>query len=66
MAEQEPPGDENPNSRRAVLIGFIIVLLLVCGGLYLISALRNMSHLQDCVMQGRSNCSPIDAPAAGH
>jgi hypothetical protein len=62
MAEQEPQGDDSPNSRRSVLIGFIIVLLLVFGGLYLISALRNMSHLQDCLMQGRSNCSPIDAP----
>jgi hypothetical protein len=60
MKPGEPQGSEDSYSPRAVLIGLIVVLLLVCGGLYLVYALRDASNLQDCVMQGRSNCSPID------
>jgi len=33
------------------------VLLLVFGGLLLFYALRDTSNLQDCVMQGRTNCT---------
>ncbi len=51
------------NSRRAALIGLLICLLLVLGGLFLVYQLRKMSNLQDCVMQGRTNCSPIDGEA---
>jgi hypothetical protein len=56
----EPPhkGDENSNSPRAVLIGLVVVLALVFGCLYLVYALRDASRMQDCVMQGRSNCAP--------
>jgi len=48
-------------SRRAVLIGLVVVLLLVFGCLYLVYALRDASKLQDCVMQGRSNCAPVES-----
>jgi hypothetical protein len=51
---------EDSNSQRAALIGLLICLLLVLGGLFLVHELRKMSSIQDCVMQGRSNCSPVD------
>jgi len=28
-------------------------------GLFLIHVLRDMSSVQDCAMQGRTNCAPI-------
>jgi hypothetical protein len=49
-------------SPRAVLIGLTVALILVLGGLYLVYALRDQSNLQDCVMQGRSNCAPQESP----
>ena len=44
-------------SPRAVLLALAVLLILVFGGLYLFYALRDTSNLQDCVMQGRTNCS---------
>ena len=55
--------EEDANSQRAALIGLLICLLLVLGGLFLVHELRKMSNIQDCVMQGRTNCSPIDGEA---
>jgi hypothetical protein len=51
---------EDSASQRGALIGLLICLLLVLGGLYLVHELRKMSNIQDCVMQGRTNCSPVD------
>jgi hypothetical protein len=52
--------EQDSNSQRGALIGLLICLLLVLGGLLLVHELRKMSNIQDCVMQGRSNCSPLD------
>jgi hypothetical protein len=59
--EQAPRRTEDSHSPRSGLIGLIVVLCLVLGGLFLVYELRNMSRLQDCVMQGRTNCSPADS-----
>jgi len=66
MAEQEPPGEEDSYSPRTALLGLAIVLLLVFGCLYLYYTLRDMSQRQDCLMQGRTNCAPIESPAPGN
>jgi hypothetical protein len=65
MSGQDPHGNPDSYPPRAVLIALGFVLLLVLGGLFLFYALRDRANLQDCVMQGRSNCSPVDStPAA--
>jgi hypothetical protein len=51
---------EDLRRQRAALIGLAICLALVLGGLFLYYQLKRSSDLQDCVMQGRSNCVPID------
>jgi hypothetical protein len=56
----ESDRDEHSNSHRLALIGLLICLLLVLGGLFLVHELRKMSNIQDCVMQGRTNCAPVD------
>jgi hypothetical protein len=61
MTSEDPQPKEDSYSPRMVLIGLLVVLLLTCGCLYLVYALRDASNLQDCVMQGRSNCSPVDS-----
>jgi hypothetical protein len=44
------------DSRRAALIGLLIILFLVIGGLFLTHILGGMTQVQDCSLSGRSNC----------
>jgi hypothetical protein len=55
MTENE---DDEP-SRRGPLIALVAVVVLVLGGLWLSHVLGGVSHMQDCVMSGRSNCAPV-------
>ena len=59
------PGDDQPehDSRRPALIGLIVVLALVVASYFLVTALRQNANLEDCLMSGRKNCAPIEAPA---
>ncbi|MGO9513267.1 MAG: hypothetical protein ACLP2F_06455 [Steroidobacteraceae bacterium] len=66
MTDPESHRREDSRSQRAALIGLVICLLLVLGGLLLVYELKKMSDLQDCVMQGRTNCSPVDTPDSGN
>jgi hypothetical protein len=51
---------QDARSQRAALIGLAICVVLVLGGLFLVYALKKSAALQDCVMQGRTNCAPVD------
>jgi hypothetical protein len=51
---------QDAHSQRAALVGLAICLVLVLGGLFLVYALKKSAALQDCVMQGRTNCAPVD------
>jgi hypothetical protein len=61
MPEQEPKTNQDTYSPRAVLLALAVILVLVLGGLFLFYALRDVSQRQDCMMQGRSNCAPVEA-----
>ena len=55
--------DQEADERRsAALIGLIIVLALAIAGVLLVRELREKSRLEDCLMSGRTNCAPIEAP----
>jgi hypothetical protein len=65
MRLAEPPDQhEQDQSRSRPLIGLLIVAVLVIAAVYLVRALRNESNLEDCLMSGRTNCAPIEAPAS--
>jgi hypothetical protein len=53
--ERQP--DPAPATRRAALIGLVLIVLLILGGLFLTHTLGSMARLQDCALSGRSNCS---------
>ncbi len=57
---KEPDDPGPPDSRRQAVIGIVVIVLLIIGGLYLVHVLKKTSQIQDCVMQGRSNCAPIE------
>jgi hypothetical protein len=64
MTDPHDDGPE-PDSRRPAVIGLIVVLALVVIAYFLVNALRKNANLEDCLMSGRSNCAPIEAPASG-
>jgi len=55
--------DETDQRRSAALIGLIIILALAIAGVWLVQKLREKSQLEDCLMSGRTNCAPIEAPS---
>ena len=61
MPEQNPKTNEDTYSPRAVLLSLAVILVLVLGGLYLFYKLRDVSERQDCMMQGRTNCAPVES-----
>jgi hypothetical protein len=65
MPEQAPQSHDT-YSPRAVLLALGLVLLLVLGGLFLFYALHRSSEQQDCMMQGRSNCAPLEPTTPGN
>ena len=48
---------------RASLAGLGIAVVLLVFGWWLARELTAASRMQDCLMSGRSNCNPIEAPA---
>jgi hypothetical protein len=55
-------GTENRN-RRGSLIALGVVVLLFVVGWILAHELYVGGKMEDCVMSGRTNCAPIDAPS---
>ena len=51
----QPPDDQGgERSRSGAVIGLIVVLALVVAAVYLVHALQKESHLEDCLMSGRT------------
>jgi len=59
MADRESPNE----SRRGPLIALGIVVLLFAIGWVLARELYANGKLEDCLLSGRTNCEPIEAPA---
>lgn len=43
-------------------VAFAFVLALIGAGLWLADTMAAMRKSQDCVMQGRRNCAPVEVP----
>jgi hypothetical protein len=52
----EPAQDTPENRQTASLVAFVIILLLLIMGLFLVRQLRTSSTMQDCLLAGRRNC----------
>jgi hypothetical protein len=62
--EQDP--DEPVDERQRMRMNFIaiaIITMLVGTGVWIADTIADIQTDQDCVLQGRSNCAPIEAPA---
>ncbi len=67
LARYEQEQDEPVNYRQRMLmnaIAIVIVTLLIGAGVWIADTIADMGHDQDCVMQGRSNCAPLETPVS--
>ncbi len=51
---------EGDDRRTAALMGLAVVLSLAIAGIVLVRDLGREAALEDCLMQGRTNCAPIE------
>ncbi len=58
--EDEPDDFRHRIVTNAVAFGF--VALLIVGAIWLADSMLTMRNKQDCALQGRKNCVPIEAP----
>lgn len=64
--EQDREEDENINYPQRMLMNVIavaVVTILIGVGVWLADTIADMERDQDCVLQGRQNCAPIEVPA---
>jgi hypothetical protein len=65
FARFEQEQDEPINYRHRMMMNVIalaIVALLVGLGVWIADTIADLQREQDCLMQGRSNCAPIEVP----
>jgi hypothetical protein len=53
-------GGEDDAGRKKAVIALAAVIGLIAISLYIGHVLRQSSALEDCQMQGRTNCAPVD------
>ena len=52
--------DGNHESGPSPLTLLIVAVVLTIGGYWLSIKLRDLGRMQDCLMQGRTNCAPLN------
>lgn len=66
--EQFERNDNEPDDFRHRMVtnalAFAFIALLIGGAIWLADSMLTMRKNQDCVLYGKRNCSPIEAPAA--
>jgi hypothetical protein len=58
-----PQARQQDTTRRQSLIALGVVVLLFVVGWFLTRELQSNQKVEDCVLSGRTNCAPIEAPA---
>jgi hypothetical protein len=64
LAQYEQEDGEIDYRQRMLMnvIAVVIVSLLVGVGVWIADTIADMEKIQDCAMQGRQNCAPIEVP----
>ena len=62
MSRQSDDRREGEARRTAALMGVALILALAIAGIVLMRALGEKGRIEDCLMAGRRNCAPIEAP----
>jgi hypothetical protein len=56
----EDKRDDDDAGRKKALIALLAVIGLVAVSIFVLHVLKKSSDLEDCQMQGRTNCAPLD------
>ena len=48
------------------LLGFLVTIVLIVAGLWLVDKIAEFRKAQDCYLSGRRNCAPIEVPRIEH
>lgn len=65
LAQYEEGEDEVIDYRHRMLMNVIaiaVVMLLIGFGVWITDTISDLQREQDCMMQGRGNCAPIEVP----
>jgi len=44
------------------VLGFLVTVVLIVAGVWLVDKIAEIRKNQDCYLSGRRNCSPIEVP----
>jgi hypothetical protein len=55
--------ESDADRRKANIIMLVIAAILVGGGIWLVNALIDARHAEECLESGRRNCDAITIPA---
>jgi hypothetical protein len=64
LAQYEQEEEEIDYRHRMMMnvMAVVVVSLLVGAGVWIADTIADMQKIQDCAMQGRQNCAPIEVP----
>jgi hypothetical protein len=64
LAKYERTDDSDDYRHRMVMNGLavLVVAFLIGVGVWIATTMADLRKNQDCVLQGRKNCTPIDTP----
>jgi hypothetical protein len=60
--EQAEPKDDYRHRMKMNALAAVVTILLVITGVWLAEKIAALRKVQDCVLSGRQNCTPIDVP----
>ena len=61
--DEEPPEKESDDERRGGNLALLVFFVVIVGiGVWLVNAMVDARHADECMTAGRRNCTPIETP----
>jgi len=60
--EQAESPDDYRHRMTMNVLGFLVTIVLIVAGLWLVDKIAEFRKAQDCYLSGRRNCAPIEVP----
>jgi len=60
--ERADTGDDYRHRMTMNVLGFLVTVVLIVAGVWLVDKIAEIRKNQDCYLSGRRNCSPIEVP----
>src|SRR5215510_9566546 len=60
--ERADTGDDYRHRMTMNALGFLVTVLLILAGVWLVDKIAELRKVQDCYLTGRRDCAPIEVP----